>query len=225
MIDSDFYTGAVDSLPPELTKLQRDAECVRAHLVSVRGGALFLSPADAERLHLWLSDGISPQEIMMAIERAALRRAQRLSKLPLTLGRASLHLGKRANSFSVEAKGEGEHPMSVIVQMLQQSATMESNRKPLDTLASQLLALDPYDKEIAERATLLASQFFIHKWEQLSMDARKTLEQRAADALGDLEALLTPQQLHNAIEERTRAMLRENFPYLSAATILAQVEE
>jgi hypothetical protein len=109
--------------------------------------------------------------------------------------------------------------------MLQQSASMESNRKPLDTLASQLLALDPSDKEIAERATSLASQFFIHRWEQLSMNARKTLEQRAADALGDLEALLTPQQLHNAIEEKTRTMLRENFPYLSAATILAQVEE
>ena len=115
--------------------------------------------------------------------------------------------------------------MSGIVQMLKEQAKQEKDRQSIDRLSEQLLELDKQTENLAEKATLLVSHFFINRWTQLPTHTRKALEQRAALSLGDLEALLTPKQLHNAIEERTRAMLREDFPYLSAATILAQVKE
>ena len=115
--------------------------------------------------------------------------------------------------------------MSGIAQMLKEQAKQEKDRQSINALRTQLLALDRKAEHLAEKATLLVSHFFINRWTQLPTHSRKALEQRAALSLGDLEALLTPKQLHNAIEERTRAMLREDFPYLSAATILAQVEE
>jgi len=225
MIDNEFYRGAAINLPPELTKLQQDSECVRAHLVSIRGGAMFLSPADAERLHGWLTDGVTPQEIILAIERAAEKRAQQLSKLPLTLAQAKRHLGKPTQSFALDTKNITAHPMSGIAQMLQKKAQSDKDRKTIDTLRTQLLALNKHEKDLVRQAMLLVSHFFIHRWAQLSLPERTALEEQAAHALGDLRALLTPKQLHNAIEERTRAMLREDFPYLSAATILAQVKE
>lgn len=224
MIYRPNYSGAANILPPELTKLQRDAELVRAHLVSVRGGAIFLSPADAERLHLWLLDGVTPSEIMLAIERAAQRRAQTVSKLPLTLGRAGRHLGKRASSFSLTKKMTSHHPLGAIIDALRHEAQRSKNPQPLRALSQRLAALETLNAELATQATALTSQFFLSIFDEYSEVQRADLEEEAHDSLGDLGALLSATQMHNAIEERSRAILRDRFPYLSAATIFEQVE-
>ena len=210
-----------------LVKHQEAAERIRQFLVSVRGGALFLSPSDAERLTDWLEDGVTEASILLAIERAAKSRAKNRSKLPLTLGSASRHLGKRAAGFSLPApassSSKSDNPLLGIVLEIRRMAPSSPLRHKLSLLADKLLLIDTGNEGVVGEVTSLIAALFRDAVQNLPSDYRKALYKQGRDQLGDLDLLVDEAIFKAALEERVLAILWEKHPYLSVATISEQV--
>ena len=197
-------------VPPEHL---RAAEEIRAHLVAVRGGAPFLSSADARLLVRWLDDGVSVAGVLQAIERAAEARRKRRSRLPLTLTRAKVHLG-RAPMLAHEpaARPAGAHPFAAVcVELLARGEV---------ALAGDLLAIDATDHEEALRAALALVRPFLHtRWEALPKADRDARVRAACEELGALR--LGEDELHALAEEIVRDEIRREWPMLDAAHLFA----
>ena len=210
-----------------ILKHQATAERIRQFLVCVRGGALFLSPSDSERLTVWLEDGVSEAAILLAIERAAKARAKKRSKLPLTLGTASRHIGKRSKSFSLPtpscSSSENKHPLLPVAREIKRQAPSSPLGKKMVLLADELLLLDANKEDVVGEATSLISSLFKDAVKNLPTDHRKALYKRGRDQLGDLNLLVDEAIYTAALEERVLAILWEEHPYLSVATIFEQV--
>jgi len=66
-------------------KLAAQAEEVRTYVVSVRGGAPFLSAADGRLLVMWLEDGITVARILAAVDQVAEKRRKKRTRGRLSL--------------------------------------------------------------------------------------------------------------------------------------------
>jgi hypothetical protein len=198
-----------------LTDKQRDAEEVRAHLVSLRGGAPFLSPNDGMLLDHWLEAGVSVAAILSALERCADGRRKRASRLPLTLMAAKRHLGKpgKAVGSVVRARGTAEHPLLPVVAKVQALGGEGTH-----VLSESLLLVEPSDPDRALRDALAAVRVFVEtRWRALGS------EEREACIQGYLELLeLDPDEPASAGYATAlglaRDSLRRDWPWLNAAT-------
>src|SRR5690606_23823677 len=95
-------SAPADLLPADLPDLdgpraEAAAIVVRA-LVRLRGGAPFLSSADASALVGWLDDGIPVARILRALDEAAARRRAQRVRAPLQLRHAKRWLGRPAKA-------------------------------------------------------------------------------------------------------------------------------
>jgi hypothetical protein len=200
-----------------------EAEEVRRHLVCLRGGALFLSPDEADLLATWLSEGITVPVIVHALERAADARRRRPTRLPFTLRAAKRHLGKASKGALPDREAiskSGEHPLQPLVTSLRTHASAVETSASLQPLADALLALDPYDRDRLERgAQALIRDFLLQTWESLSPWEREARLTSAREELGDLIELMPPAAVDASAREIARAQLRESYPQLSAATL------
>jgi hypothetical protein len=192
-----------DALEMGIPEAHRDAaEEVRAHLVAVRGGAPFLSSADARRLAGWLDDGIPVSTLLRAIEAAAAARRAARSRLPLTLGAAGRFLPKLAAKPPATSGGFA-------------AIAAELRAKGADRLADALLAVDGEPEERVRAASRLARDHLQAVWDALP-DRSKRLEAAAAE-LADLG--LDEQALQAASEELARDGIRRHWPMLDAAAL------
>jgi hypothetical protein len=110
---------------------QHAAEQVREHLVTLRGGAPFLSPADGRLLGRWLDEATPVAAICLALERAVDARRKAPSRVPLSLTHAKRHLGKPGAAVvtgGVETTNAG-HPLAPITVALR--AGGDANRREL----------------------------------------------------------------------------------------------
>ncbi len=85
----DTATWATWGIPPEWVD---DAEDIRAHLVHLRGGTVFLSPRDGALLLRWFEEGVSAGHVLAALERAVRARRKSRARTPLSLASARPHL-------------------------------------------------------------------------------------------------------------------------------------
>ncbi len=197
-------------VPPEHL---RAAEEIRAHLVAVRGGAPFLSSADARLLVQWLDEGVSVAGVLQAIERAADARRKRRSRLPLTLTRAKAHLGKApllahepANTTS------NSHPFAGVGARL--TARGEAS------LAERLVAIVAIDPEERLRQALALVRPFLHaRWDALPKAERDARVRSACDELATLD--LAEDEREVLAEEIVRDEIRGEWPMLDAASLFA----
>lgn len=194
-------------VPPEH---RRAAEEIRAHLVAVRGGGLFLSSADARVLVKWLDAGTSVVAIAAAIERAAEARRAKRSRVPLTLGRAAVHLGK-APYHAVRVATvvpASSHRLGVALAALAGAGERD--------LADELGRIDDEDPDELVRAVLARVRTFLHdRWEVLGADER---DRRLASARADLEELeLSEIETTRLAEEIVRDEIRKAWPMLDTA--------
>ena len=90
-------------------------------------------------------------------------------------------------------------------------------------LADELLLLDANKEDVVGEATSLISSLFKDAVKNLPNDHRKALYKRGRDQLGDLNLLVDEAIYTAALEERVLAILWEEHPYLSVATIFEQV--
>jgi hypothetical protein len=190
------------------------AEEVRAHLVALRGGAPFLSSADAVALVGWLDDGVPVSAILRALERAADARRKRAIRGPLRLVDARRHLGRPTAAPPLPPASAGGAPFAPIAAALRGLA--EPGAASLaDALAS--LAGEDADRLVRD-ALALARVFHEARWARLAEPDRQARLDEASRSLGDVAALLDEAAVLAAAEEIARDTLRRELPMLTAAT-------
>jgi hypothetical protein len=203
--------------PPSPPELEEAAETVRSHLVTLRGGAPFLSPADSELLARWLDDGVTVARILAALEKVAENRQKRPTRLPFTLAKAARHLGAKPSSARRAPDPRG--PAALAAQ-IEASAAGDPHRDALLRAAAALRALPEADPAIlADHALRILRSFHEEAWSGLSPDARDAALTRAREELGDLVEVLPPEAVDASAEELARGALRRRYPLLSVAAL------
>jgi hypothetical protein len=183
-----------------------EVEEVRAHLVVIRGGAPFLSPADGWQLVRWLDDGVSVTAIVCAIEAAAAARRARRARTPLGLAHARkyLKIGPARGAPRVDGLSD-------------LAARIREIDPALRALAARLAALAPADAEACARAAIAEIRSFLEGcWLALPGAERDRLLADARAAYGHwLDGLGEAVQLA-LVEEAARDGVRARFPGLGA---------
>ncbi|MCB9764812.1 MAG: hypothetical protein H6739_33865 [Alphaproteobacteria bacterium] len=193
----------------EESALADAAEQVRAHLVSLRGGAPFLSPFDARLLLGWLEEGVPVAIILRALEDAAEQRRAKRARTPLSLksARSGVTQAMKRRLSPLEPAGD----LKPLVEALARSADPEERGA-----ARALAALTGEGEALLEQALGVSRRFFERAWDRAD---REALLAEAEVELADLVELMKPAQLARAREEVARDLLRRRHPLLAASRI------
>ena len=205
----------------EQTEAHREAaEVIRAHLVSLRGGAPFLSPIETQVLDEWLRDGLSVPAILEALEAVADSRRKSPRKTPFTLSSAQRHLQKLRGRVEQPRTAPRAHPLRDLASEIRASALDDNQGEALRALASALCELPSDDPNLLrEQAAPLIASFHEQCWKSQTrpaLDARLT---RAREDLQDLEPLLDAETFERSVEERARADLRRAYPSVTVTAL------
>ena len=188
-------------------ELRSSAEHVRAHLVFLRGGAPFLSPADALCLLGWLDGGVTVAAILAALDRCATSRRRNNARTPFSLRSARKHLGKPPLDRVDVPATRGEHPLHPLAEELADQP-----------LTQQLLAL-PSGPDAIPEAVALCRSHVERRWADLAPTVRGERIERAIDGFGDVRNLVDEATLLALAEEVARERFRSEFPRIDTARI------
>lgn len=196
-------------LPTMEDAVETAVDEVRSFLVTLRGGAPFLSPFDARLLLQWLGDGVPVRVILYALERTAEARRAKKARTPLNLRHASRAIADvMSTRLPTIAPAQGLAP---IAQQLRDSAD------PLERAAGEAIAALSSEGELLVReALVIARRFHEQAWDRAD---RAALMAEAEAELGDLAAMLPPERLGGVREEAARELLRRRHPLLSATAL------
>ena len=205
---------------------QHAAEQVRAHLVSLRGGAPFFSSADGQLLLRWLDEEVPVPRICMALERAADARRKRPSRIPLSLSHAKRHVAKvssgRVQTLPVEIdSGEAHsqeqdvHPFTPLCILLNKHAADQTSFAALATALAEL----PIDSFLVDAGLSLLRTCYQKLWSDLHENDRRNRIRQAIEALGDLPSGLDESVVMAAAEEHARLQHLGQWPWLSSNTL------
>lgn len=204
---------------------QAAAEAVREHLVSLRGGAPFLSPTDAALLLGWLDAGVPVSHILQGLERASVNRRKKRARVPLSLTHAKRYVGRagKATPIPVNADNSPSGALSALVAALEVQAASDPRESSLLTLSASLAELDPGDPDDPEALSTAAigriRVFFDSWWANMSDPTRNEYLSVARHDLADLEAMLDEAAFHAVVEEHARGCLRDAYPHLTATAV------
>lgn len=208
-----------------LGEAQRDAEIVRRHLVRLRGGAPFLSPADGALLVRWLDDGVPVHRILGGLEAAAAARHARRTRAPLALSHARAHLGgpRVAVDVPVAASPSG-HPLEPLVADLRASPLAAEHPALVRDAAATLLALPADTPDTLTTAAIdRLGALFDACWCALDDAARAPYVDHAETVLADILPKVDDARADALVEEYARAALRDRAPGCSATDVLRLV--
>ncbi|MCB9677365.1 MAG: hypothetical protein H6737_19820 [Alphaproteobacteria bacterium] len=193
---------------------------MRAHLVHLRGGAPFLSPADALCLVGMLDAGVSVPLILAALDRCVASRMKNRARRPLTLTAAKRHLGKPPLVDPGFARDPGEAPLEPVRAALSGVGDPEAT-----ALAAALegLASDEPDALVTE-AVALCRTHHERRWTALPDDERERRIAAAIVELGDIANVVDSDTLRQLAEEVARDAFRSAWPRLDTATFEALVQ-
>ncbi len=196
------------------------AEEVRAHLCQLRGGAPFLSSADAWTLLGWLEQGVPAGSVLRAIERAAESRRRSRSKVPLALWHAKRHLGRPTRGLFAAARPTrgGEPVLAPVVRALK-TVPPEPDPAPRRALEAALLAVDGQGEAAIREALEHVRRFLDDCWKARGPDGQAALRRAAVEDLGDLLHLVDEATATALVDETARDLLRQCYPALSAASL------
>lgn len=188
-----------------------DAEHVRAHLVHLRGGAPFLSPADTLCLVEWFDAGVPVATILAALERCVASRRKSHARTRLTLKAAGRHLGKPPLTPIRLEPTPGSHPFQPLESALQNTPDAE--------VAAALLALPTHDPgALVAGAVEVCRTHREQRWNDLSTEDRDTRIATAIESLGDMAHMLREDPLRELAEEIARDTFRKEGARLDTAT-------
>ncbi len=204
-MEETLVSGGQPELDPAM---RRAAEEIRAHLVSLRGGALFLSPVDGRLLLRWLEGGVSVPFVLRALEEASARRRARKVKSPLRLSVIKARVAKAL------AEPEPSVPDGSLAPLV---AQLRAGGGALERRAAERLAALSGEGEALLRAALEVSRdFFEAAWDAAD---RAALREEAEALLGPLRETMSERKYEAILEETARDLLRQRHPLLSASHI------
>jgi len=202
------------SIPPEY---REQAEHVRAHLVHLRGGAPFLSPADALRLVTWLDEGVKVSAILAALDRCVVSRRKNKARTPLTLTAAGRHLGKAPLTPLCFEPTPGAHPFQPVFASLRATDDPEAA-----VLAEALNGIDAPESEArVTEAVAICRKTYERRWAGLTVPDREGRIAVAMEDLGDIANVVDGDTLRKLAEEVAREAFRSAWPRLDTATFEA----
>ncbi len=181
-------------------------EEVRAHLVAIRGGAPFLSPADGWQLLRWLDGGVPVSAILRAIEAAATARRAR-TPLGLAHARKYLEPAKLPEIAAIDRRG-------VLVARIREIAD------DLGPLCARLEQAPVADAEALARLALAEIRALHERaWEALAPAERAALLAEARAGYGAILEDLAEAVQHALVEEAARDRVRARWPGLCAELV------
>lgn len=209
----------------------------------MRGGAPFLSGADARLLVEWLEAGIPVASILAAVEAAATRRARRPTRTRLSLSACQGELKKRAERRaapavpSFEARDEAPRAWPALAQLAGEIRGMETPpalepardrlAEGLDRLArGQRVEGGPLDDpsgELVARQAIAACRVFQDAAWKAAAPEREALLARAAEELASLREIISEEAFQAAVEEVARDRVRARTPLVSAVVVWDRV--
>ena len=226
---------------------QENAERVRKYLVTVRGGAPFLSGADCRLLVQWLDDAVPIATILAVIDRVSdRRRVKRVrTRMSLTVCKGELkklmHRATGSQGAMLRPTAETESPASVAAKRSQHRGIAhwisQLKSQPLSTFrykeqqdfAQQLYALQQqhdvteFDK-LSNAVSALITNFHKNLWEA-TIDEHEQLSQQAELELASLKTLLPTFRWSEAVEEVMRESVRSRCPLINAQTMWNALNE
>jgi hypothetical protein len=198
------------------------AETISEYLITLRGGAPFLSGADTRLLVQWLDEDIPPPAILSALERVALKRRAKRARTRLSLnatkGELRKLLGKKEPP---KPQAKPIHFFAPLHRKILESITEKSSFVFLQkSIAQQLLDIDDttYDKIKTEKAISLISSFHQQVWDE-SEEERFLLTKQAENEIAAMRSMIPPRKWNDLVEEIARDHLRSRYPLFSAQMI------
>jgi len=208
-----------DAIPPEYAE---KAEEVRAYLVQLRGGAPFLSAADARILIQWFDEGISTTAILAALDQVSLKRRKKRvrSRLSLSICKSSLKkvTTNKKRPLTIQ-KSNSIHILAQKIADLNLSPELISVRNSLTKILFSIGSKsgDAEENEISSAISACLA-FHSQAWE-LAESEHEELHRQAEKELAPLAALLPPIKWRESVEEIMRDTIRMRYPLISAKNI------
>ena len=215
----------------DLEEMSEHAEDVRAYLVNLRGGAPFLSGADSQLLHGWLTDGVPVAVILASLDKVALRRRLRRTRGRMTLqscrGEVRRMMG-RAKPARPRARRTLQGGLGRLADQIGVLSVPPLLAPLRDVLAEELAILDlegpPALEERARQAISACRRFHEAVWDAIG-EQRPALLADAEVELDALRGLLKGAAWEAAVEEVARDRVRARFPLVSAQVIWDRLHE
>lgn len=176
---------------------------MRAYLVGLRGGAVFLSSSDAGLLRRWLQDEVPLWCILEGLDKAAEKRRAKRLRTPLSL--------QHAKPFIKASEAVRVSGLEGLVQELRHDEHSE-----VRSLAAEL-ALAGTGEEAVARIT----RFHETRWETVDQEAWLA---RASEELGDLKEFVSEERFRALCVETARDLLRQEHPALCATRVWDTVQ-
>ncbi len=193
---------------------------VAAHLVMVRGGAPFLSGADARLLTEWIDEELPVAGILACIDAVVERRRKRPATSRLTLSACKAEVKKlrqRLGAASTGARPPAPPPGGGWAALAAAVAESPAPDGPKNALVATILDHERSGTAPDAALALAAVRAFeLAVWEASDQDA---LRAAATAELGAVLAVVRPRQRAELVEQGARDLLRRRWPALSAAKI------
>jgi hypothetical protein len=209
---------------PSLEAATAAAEEVRAYLVALRGGAPFLSGADARLLVGWLDQGVPVPLILSSLDRVAARRQARRVRSRMSLNSARREVEKAWGSPQAVPVNQIAAPaITALDGWLDAVATAGGS-----VVAGLVTAGRDRIGEGGDVASLVADlsgacrRFHDAQWRS-DPDQQRRLEALARDDLADLKDKVNASVFRDLVEESARAQLRARWPLVCAAEVWDRV--
>ena len=206
-------------------ELSARAEEVTAYLVTLRGGAPFLSGADGRLLVRWLDQGVPVPTILTALDQVAERRRKRRTRSRLSLNAAKGVVKKAigaAPTPTVSRPVPTDTSALAVARDAYADALAHMQLEPeAEALRGPLLAAVRSAPTHSVDATATAEigacrQFHDARWAGLAPDTRDALEAECRASLSVLADTVDAAVLGDLIEEAARVALRARTPLVSA---------
>lgn len=199
------------------------AELVSDYLVTLRGGAPFLSGADAQLLIEWLDEDIAIPTILSALERVALKRRGKRVRTRLSLNASKGELGKLLRKQAPQAKSNSgiDSMFSPLSRRIRESVSEDSlfgMEQIHFSEALEKLVNSSDQTALAHQAIALLSDFHQRMWDQ-STELQLDLLREAEEDLQSMRAMIPALRWNELLEEVARDRLRARFPLLTAEMI------
>lgn len=210
---SESNDPALGGIPAEY---RTAAMHVCQHLVMLRGGAIFLSSADALRLMKWLDQAVPTHRILTALEMAAARRVASRSRIPLSLGQASRYLKKAQQAErSSGDRLDDRDALRPLVRELVERAEGDPAEGAMRALAADLAAVAEPRRDV-DQVIQRIGRFHRDVWESQGAAGQREARERAAEALVDLRDLVDEAVWESMLDEHARYAVRTRYAWLCA---------
>lgn len=206
-------------------ELSARAEAVTSYLVTLRGGAPFLSGADGRLLVRWLDQGVPVPTILTALDQVAERRRKKRTRSRLSLNAAKGVIKKAIGEAEAPATAPPPRPDRGALALARDAYAGALHAMPLDdqaeplrdALVSAVRAAPTVSQDATATAVIAACRRFHEaRWSALPPETRDALEADSRAALASLVETVDAAVLGDLIEEAARDALRARTPLVSA---------